>query len=196
MKGVKTMARSLLPVSGGGSLIARLCGGYAGPISHHIGTRRRRRLTVLAVYAGYPAMIAAMWGNSSLQRHHAALAARIPVVIALFLAMAILAVGIAVLLARTTINVANLPDRDLDERLRLLRDRAYRTAFRALSGLLILGGFYLVTAYSFGWHPLQSMNALQAAVWGMFIAIITLPTAVVAWDEPDPLDDPGYAGAS
>lgn len=117
-------------------------------------------------------------------------------VVALFLAMAILAVGMAVLLARTTINVANLPDRDLDERLRLLRDHAYRTAFRALSGMLILGGFYQITAYSFGWRPLQSMNAPQAAMWGTFVAITTLPTAVVAWDESDHLDEPGYSGTN
>jgi len=103
------MARVTLQTSKGGPLIARLRGGCSGPISNHIGTQRRRRLTVLAVYAGYPTMVGAMWASSTLQKDHAGIAERIPVVIVLLLAFAALGGGVAGLLGRTTINVANLP---------------------------------------------------------------------------------------
>jgi hypothetical protein len=85
---------------------------------------------------------------------------------------------------------ADTVDRRLDERQRLVRDRAYRVAYHALT--ILFGGLSLLVMYAAGndegWPALRETALLLP--WLTFLPG-SLPTAVVAWMESDPPDDPG-----
>lgn len=50
----------------------------------------------------------------------------------------------------------------------------------------------VVADSGFGWLP-RTWNEVQAVMWGVILLTWTLPTAVVAWTEPDPVaEEPVY----
>ncbi|MCC5949286.1 MAG: hypothetical protein JJT89_12600 [Nitriliruptoraceae bacterium] len=81
--------------------------------------------------------------------------------------------------------VPSQPDDKLDERLRMVRDRAHRTAYQlvsivVLSLLLVL---YARASLS-GWLPdTDGLSRWMIATIMMFLAT---PSAVMAWTEPEP----------
>lgn len=69
----------------------------------------------------------------------------------------------------------------VDERQRAVLDRAYRYAYWILA---VVGGAALLYGLT-GWTVIR--RDLRFALF--FTVVVTLPTAVVAWTEPDPPDE-------
>jgi hypothetical protein len=94
-------------------------------------------------------------------------------------------------LRRSTQRVAETKDEQLDERQRSIRDRAYRSAYTILTSLTMLALIYLSYAASFEglglWLPPR--QSVFAIVTGFILLSTSLPTAVIAWNEPDPEGD-------
>ncbi len=158
------------------------------PVSARIGSRARRRRAVLALYLGYPLFVASLWGGSAL-RHHGEPGLAWAMVVPLAVTVVAMLAGGYILLSRTAINLPNMSDRVLDERQRLVRDRAYRISFRLVSGVLLSAALYMMMALSSGWSVPHTADAGQAIFWGVFVVTTTLPTAVIAWTEPAPRED-------
>lgn len=98
------------------------------------------------------------------------------------------------LLLYVTRNVAELPERALDERQELIRNRAYRRAYRIVIHALIWPAALIVLLASFGdphgWlHALWSNTALVIALGTCGTQLLAfLPTMMLAWTEPDPIE--------
>lgn len=143
-------------------------------------SRRQRRAVVLAEYAGifsYPVVaistVGAWW---------------------LLIALAGIVSTVLIhelLLLPSTQKIANKADTDLDERQTAVRDNAHRTAYQILGSVVLMTLFLLqmLTAGPLSessWTPDVSARGLvevviPTAVW----MYVTLPTAVIAWTEPD-----------
>ena len=86
---------------------------------------------------------------------------------------------------RTIISTPTLVDAELDERLVQIRNAAFRTAFRAFAGVALIGWIVAIAAIQ-----LQPNNEGFLNAWLIFFGVAmlatTLPTAIVAWREPDP----------
>jgi amino acid permease len=99
------------------------------------------------------------------------------------------------LLVRFTQKIANKEDAELDERQTAVRDNAHRTAYQILGSAIIVGLVLLqmLTTGPLGlkpWTPQLSIRsvvtpALSTLIW----MYVSLPTAVIAWAEPDPDPD-------
>lgn len=158
------------------------------PVSVRIGRRSRRRRAVIALYVGYPAFVALLWLGSQL-RHADASTLALATILPLVASVAAMLTGGYVLLSRTAINLPNILERMLDERQRLVRDGAYRVAFRIVSGVLLVAALYMFMALSAGWPLPRSGEAGHAIFWAVFVVTTTLPTAIIAWTEPDREDE-------
>lgn len=140
-------------------------------------TRQRRRAAVVATYLGYLAMSGA-WYVASAQRSAGLF------VLVLVLGVVMLT-GLAVLLTSWVWYAANETTAKLDERQQQVRDRAYLHSYRLFAGIVTLVAVYGGLAWDTGlWLP-QTWNQVQAVVWGVLLAAMTLPSAVVAWTAPD-----------
>jgi hypothetical protein len=94
--------------------------------------------------------------------------------------------GLWFLLDQATLGVLRLDPGQLDERQQLVRDRAYRRAYRVVQ--VVLAGF-LVAAWA-GPRPVTfSGSRWQVVLTGLAWAALVLPTVVVAWTEPVDPDD-------
>ena len=97
------------------------------------------------------------------------------------------------LLVPFTQEIANKEDADLDERQTAVRDSAHRAAYQIM-GTLILGVMFMlwVIIEPLGdrpWTPQISIQDPTAIFVTTLWLYITLPTAVIAWREPDPAPD-------
>jgi hypothetical protein len=81
-------------------------------------------------------------------------------------------------------SVADMPDACIDERQRQVRDQAYRPAYIALATIALLTVVYLGFATKFNF-PLPVSFWLDSMLNGVTFIIASLPTAIVAWGEPD-----------
>lgn len=82
-------------------------------------------------------------------------------------------------------HVADKGDDGLDERQRVVRDRAYRSACHVVTGALMSTLLYGQLASQFQlWLP--PAGVFQIGLPLVFALTFTLPTAIVAWNEPDP----------
>lgn len=147
-------------------------------------SKRQRRLLVLAEYAGLSAY-AVVWMLAS---------ASSPwwwtSIIVVFVAALLIH---SRLLVPLTQEIANKGDDDLDERQMAVRDNAHRTAYHIL-GTVVLGALFLlwVILEPLGdrpWTPEISIENPTAILVTTLWVYTTLPTAVIAWREPDP--EPG-----
>ncbi len=85
--------------------------------------------------------------------------------------------------------IANLTDRQADERQQTVRNRAFRYAYLIIQVVLavigILTVLYASPRVAMGEHVSVEMSTvifvLTAVVWNMSV----LPTVLVAWTEPD-----------
>lgn len=103
---------------------------------------------------------------------------------------------IAIALEIRTRALANSMDRRVDERERARRDHAHRIAYWTLSFPVgFLGGF-LVSRVQRTWgeglglsiNP-EAMPVFLVFLWLSLLLFVTLPTNIIAWTEPKPLDD-------
>lgn len=147
-------------------------------------SQRQRRLLVLAEYAGllaYP--VASILAGSAWW-----------LLLALVGLVAIVLIH-SQLLVRFTQRIADREDAELDERQTAVRDNAHRTAYQIL-GAAIIVGLVLVQMLTTGplsdkpWTPQISIQGIVAPVLATILWMyISLPTAVIAWTEPDPEPD-------
>jgi vacuolar-type H+-ATPase subunit I/STV1 len=144
--------------------------------------RSRRRALVLATYLGFAAFMAVMYGGYTAQPRWPALLAIIAAI--LFVATA----GSFGRLVTAPGYAADSVDQRLDERQRLVRDRAYRMAYYAVA--LLFGVLSLGIMYAAGLDDTWSSVRVAALFlpWLTFL-VGSLPTAVVAWTEPDLPED-------
>lgn len=90
-------------------------------------------------------------------------------------------------------NMLGISDGDqalLDERQRSVRNAMYVRAYQILGALLMTIGLYVyIASDSKTWWLPQSSLELQAVFWGIWVFVMTLPAALIAWLEPDPLEE-------
>lgn len=140
-------------------------------------SRQRRRLAVLATYLGYPLMTG-LWYFAAETRSAGLF------VLVIGLALATL-YGLVTLFTSWVWYAANNPDQQLDERQQRVRDRAYLYGYRGLAVVVVLVSVYAGIAFDNGWWLPTTWNQVQAVVWGVLLLALTLPTAILAWIEPD-----------
>lgn len=147
-------------------------------------SRRRRRLLVAGVYVGlisYAGTLLALENPSWL-----------------WLGLGGLLTTMAIhfwLLRPFTQRIADTKESDLDERQRTVRNRAYYSAYQVLGSVVITALLY--------WHldvqqfegALPSPDVTGENATSLFVGIlwliITLPTSIIAWNEPDPDEEDG-----
>ena len=140
-------------------------------------TLGQRRVSVLAAYLGYLGMVT-VWYLSS--RMGSARLFFLVIPFGLFMLA-----GLAVLFTSWVWHAANEPDAALDERQQRVRDRAYLYSYRGIAGVAVLATVYGGLAWDNGlWLP-NTWNQVQAVVWGILLLAMTLPSAVIAWTEPE-----------
>lgn len=147
-------------------------------------SQRQRRLLVLAEYAGlFSFPVASILVGS-----------------AWWLLLALVGVVAAVfihgrMLIPSTQKIAKKQDADLDERQTAVRDSAHRTAYQILGTVIIVGLVFLQTLTTGllserPWTPQISIREVVAPIVTTMVWLyVTLPTAVIAWREPDPAAD-------
>lgn len=118
----------------------------------------------------------------------------VPVVILVALAIAMMVVSAG--LEIRTRSIANATNCRIDERERSRRDHAHRLAYWLLSlpvGLIIGFGVARIQRALESGSDLIIANT-QLTLFGVFLWVgvflwISLPTAIIAWTEPEPLDE-------
>jgi len=160
---------------------------YRTSLSDSVESQANRRRWVVFLYGGWAAMIA-LWLLSRAFSDEAAIGISALAVIAAICAL----VGYARLMARNTINAANIEDDLLDERLIQIRDAAMRNAYRTLYVVGTLAGaalFVLILVNPLGCEKAFTANRMFFAFTTLFSAVLiplVLPTTIVAWTSPDP----------
>jgi hypothetical protein len=151
------------------------------PISSRVGSRSLRRRVVIALYGCWLVGVLSMeisvhagskWTTAALE----GLA---------FGALIIATVSAVWLGRRTYINAPQIADRELDERLLQVKNQAYRTAFQ-LFGFLVLFAWPLSLLFISIEPGARGTTGAIVLFGGVALLVNTLPTAVVAWREPDP----------
>jgi hypothetical protein len=147
---------------------------------------RRRRAVVIGLYASYLALIACFAGAGRSGFGLVLLVALLPTAAVLVWSFMALS-QIALPYASESVGV-KLPE--LDERQLQVRDRAFYRAYQVLSSVAGLWIVYETIARTstrpWFWVPV-SFDEYQALVWGYLLLAMTLPSAVIAWTEPDPV---------
>lgn len=143
-------------------------------------TRVWRRRAVLAAYGGYALTVAIFWLGYAADLG--------PKVRALgFIPGIVYLAGFFLLCSRGlgAWSIANDSDSALDERQQWVRDRAYRPSYWIVSLILLLGATYVLEADNADWWLPNSAEAFQGIIWTLIFVTMTLPTAIIAWSEPD-----------
>jgi hypothetical protein len=98
----------------------------------------------------------------------------------------ILSMGL--LLMPYVLGVSDGTDEMLDERQLQHRNKTYLDAYRILGLLVMFAALYFYIAGTSGkwWLP-KSEYEMNVVFWGTMLLVITLPTALAAWSEPDPI---------
>ena len=81
--------------------------------------------------------------------------------------------------------------RPADERQRAIREHAQAISFRILGPVIVLVALYLIYAPMFlghAWLPSTQIEQVELLA-GFALLFSTLPAAVIAWSEPDPVPD-------
>ena len=77
--------------------------------------------------------------------------------------------------------LGNAPDERLDERQLQVRNRVYRLAYIGVATLVLA----ILIAAIFGIPLPQGYDNLQPFYWTISTVVLTLPSAILAWTEPD-----------
>jgi len=103
--------------------------------------------------------------------------------------------AIAAILEYRTRALANSMDRFVDERERARRDHAHRLAYWILSFPIgLLAGIIMTNMGTWGSSEGLAIGPEQMPIflvfsWLALLLFLSLPTAIIAWTEPRPLDD-------
>ncbi len=141
--------------------------------------RSLRRILVVGVLAGYPLFVTAWVGLPAIG------------VTGLVWAIVVAGLGLGVLLGALGLyqfqrSMAHTPDAQLDERQIAIRDRAYLVSYRILATFMLLAIFALSIAPDVLDRPLAvTFETMQPLMWGALLYSFILPSAVIAWQEPD-----------
>jgi hypothetical protein len=149
------------------------------PLSSRVGSRRFRRRLVMATYTGW-----LVWAGSVKVLSFGPLS---PIMLSLLLVAGNIIIQAMWVDRRTIINTPTLVDAELDERLIQSRNAAFRTAFKIFALAVLIG--WPVSAIAIQLQP-NNQGYLNGLILFMGAAMLatTLPTAVVAWREPDPTE--------
>jgi hypothetical protein len=81
--------------------------------------------------------------------------------------------------------------RPADERQRAIRQHAQAVSFQILGPVIVLIALYLIFARTFLGHACLPSTEIEQVVLlaGFALLFSTLPAAVIAWSEPDPVPD-------
>jgi hypothetical protein len=138
-----------------------------------------RRTAVVAMYAVWfvIAVVVTLWTSTT----RGFLGPTYVVILATFLFQLVWFVW----LGRTYVNAPRLADAELDERLLQVKNRAYRSAYLVLAPVAIV--VWALSLAGLQWLPADQGNADSTVLlFGVVLLAGTLPTAIVAWREPDP----------
>ncbi len=152
------------------------------PISNRVGSRSFRRKVVIAMYGSW--LLIPLGFVLSFQARGSNLKHAVVGALAIG-AVAIVTVSSVWLGRRTYVNSPQLPDSELDERLVQVKNQAYRTAFR-IFGALVLIAWPLSLLLLVNIPGGNGITGTFMIFGGVALLMTTLPTAVVAWREPDP----------
>ncbi|HEV2033432.1 MAG TPA: hypothetical protein VGU71_04430 [Candidatus Dormibacteraeota bacterium] len=154
------------------------------PISSRVGSRSLRRRVVMAMYGSW--LLIPLGFVLSFQARGSNL--KLAIVSALALGAAAIVTASSVWLGRRTyVNSPQLLDSELDERLVQVKNQAYRTAFQ-IFGALVLIAWPLSLLLLVNNPGGNGITTSLLIVGGVALLITTLPTAIVAWREPDPTE--------
>lgn len=150
--------------------------------------QHRRRFAVVTLYLGYLAGLL-----FCLLTFRGFLPHGLGMVLMIVSGLGVLLGLIGVMQSRATLFLGSIEM--LDERQRAIRDRAYYSAYRALSVIGVGGVLYLalVQLRRLPQVQLGSGEAMLLA-GGAVLLLLTLPSAIMAWTEPDPPEDSGAHG--
>ncbi len=151
------------------------------PVSGQIGSRRRRRGSVVALYGSYvlccvSVAIAAIATTPIAQAVGGVL---------LLTGVAGACYGVVTLLGRTFVNAPNVRDAALDERQRARRNEALARAYPVIGMFAAVSLLYMIAGDA--WPALRNFTVIEALFWAIFLLAISLPSAIIAWTEPDPI---------
>lgn len=94
-------------------------------------------------------------------------------------------------LYRFRASLAQASDDRLDERQVQVRDRAYLDSYRILAGLVVAGLLLLGILPQIAGHPVAlSFDVVLPFLLGAILYALLIPSAVVAWTEPEPVPEP------
>lgn len=92
------------------------------------------------------------------------------------------------LLQPKQLGISDGPDNELDERQLQVRNQAYLNAYRILGGFVVIG----LAFASIFWNQVRQLPdsiALSAFFWLVILLAISLPAALLAWLEPEPIGE-------
>jgi MFS family permease len=153
------------------------------PVSGQIGPRRRRRWSVVALYGSYVLFCAA----TAIVANFASKAAHAVAIALLIAGIAGAAYGVVTLLGRTFVNAPNIRDEALDERQLVRRNKALARAYPVIGMFAALCLIYMMIGDF--WPGVRNFTVIEALFWATFLLAISLPSAIIAWSEPDPLPE-------
>jgi uncharacterized membrane protein len=153
------------------------------PISSRVGSRTLRRRVVIAMYGTWLLVALAVMLGVDAQGKWVTAGLGVLAIGAL----ATMTISVVWLGRRTYVNSPQLADRELDERLVQIKNQAYRTAFQIFSAFVAIA-WPLSLLILFNDPSGHGATRAIVLVAGVGLLVTTLPTAVVAWREPDPAE--------
>ncbi len=159
----------------------RLQSALNAPVSDAIGSRTGRRRKVVALYGSYVLICAATATRALVD----STPGRILAGTLLLIGVVAAAYGFFSLMGRTFINAPNIRESALDERQRERRNDAIQRSLPVLGMVSALCLLYamIVNTLVPAW---QNATVVEALFWAVFLLCVSLPSAIIAWTEPDP----------
>lgn len=165
-------------------------------------SRRQRRFLVLVMYFGFSSWMIILPLFSLLEAYDDDLTRPTAFLLGAPLSLLALVLPISAVFVFWAIWVSTqgMVRKDkLDERQRVIRNSAYRSAYLILGNtFIIVASYWLFATNSFGegrlWLPSgdEAQNLFVLAL----LLFYTLPTALIAWNEPDPEEEESEMGQS
>lgn len=145
-------------------------------------TRWQKRLSIVAMYAGYPlgCVLLGIYNAPGFSFGEAAG----------FGFMVITLIGFATMTVGTNYwRLGNAPSKELDEREVAERNTAYQLAYSFFASIVALGVIYVALATDMNeakdlslWVP-DTYDEWNAMIWGVLLYGLTLPVSILAWRE-------------